>query len=150
LNESEDQASPAQLIPTWFWVVSGLALLWNLAGLGAFFAQTQMTQEDLLNLPVEQQVLFEDVPWWATAAFAAAVFGGTLGCLALLARSKFALVLFVVSILGVVIQNVHSLLMSDAVAAYGNQAIIMPACVFTIGVGLIVMSVFSMSKGWLR
>ena len=138
------------MIPTWFWIVSGLALLWNLAGLGAFFAQAMMTDEALLDLPPEQQALFEDIPIWVTASFAAAVFGGTLGCLALLARSKFALILFVVSIVGVVVQNVHSLLMTDAIAAFGNQAIIMPACVFVIGVGLVILSVFSLSKGWLR
>lgn len=150
MNETFEEREPTQLIPTWFWIVSGLALLWNLAGLGAFFAQVQMSEDQRLSLPVEQQVLFEDIPWWATAAFAAAVFGGALGCLALLARSKLAIALFVISILGVVLQNIHSLLMSDAIAAFGNQAIIMPACVFVVGVGLILLSVFSLRKGWLR
>ena len=54
----------------WFWILSVVALLWNLFGLFAFVTQ-------LLSGG-------DEVPTWVMAAFGVAVIGGSLGCVALL------------------------------------------------------------------
>jgi hypothetical protein len=62
-----------------FWVISGLALVWNLIGVINYLGQVLITDEILKSLPKEQQLMYQDVPSWVTAAFAVAVFSGTLG-----------------------------------------------------------------------
>jgi len=57
-------------VPIWFWAIAGLALVWNLMGVGAFFAHINFSQEALIALPEAQQDLYKNVPFWATAAFA--------------------------------------------------------------------------------
>lgn len=109
-----------------------------------------MTKETLLALPPEQQDLFRNVPAWANVAFGCAVFGGTLGCIALLLRKKLAMPLFIISILGVVVQNAYSWFMTNAFEVFGMEVIIMPAVVFIIGMGLIVLTKSATAKRWLN
>src|SRR5690606_28081044 len=72
----------------WFWVVSVLALLWNMFGVMAFVSQMAMTPDMLAQLPEAQRVAIETRPMWATIAFALAVFGGAIGSALLLIRSR--------------------------------------------------------------
>lgn len=78
-----------------FWIISVLALLWNLLGVMAYIMQVTMTPEALQALPAEQQALYTNVPAWATAAFAVAVWGSTLGCILLLLRKKLSTLFFI-------------------------------------------------------
>ena len=71
-----------------FWVISSIALVWNLMGVFNYLDQAFMTDKILETLPKEQQILYQDVPAWVTAAFAIAVFSGTLGSLLLLLKKK--------------------------------------------------------------
>lgn len=70
-------------IPIWFWIVTIIALIWNLTGVMQFILQVSMTSQDLAILPEDQQALYAVMPSWVNIAFALAVFGGTLGCIAL-------------------------------------------------------------------
>ena len=81
-----------------FWMISILALIWNIFGVLAYLIQAFMTDEMIAQLPEEQQKEFlYDHPAWYTAIFALAVFGGFLGCLFLLLRKKVAFQFLVVS-----------------------------------------------------
>ena len=72
--------------PTWFMVVAGILLVWNLLGVMAYLMQVTMSPEIVAALPDAQRQLYENTPKWATAAFAIAVNGGALGCLLLLLK----------------------------------------------------------------
>ena len=96
-----------------------------------------MTEEDLAALPVEQQPLYENIPAWVTGAFAIAVFGGALACILLLIRKKLATTLFLVSLLGVIVQTSYYVFMSDTVEVLGPEGLIMPIVVLLIGVFLL-------------
>ena len=78
-----------------FWIIAVIALIWNLMGVMAYRAQAYMTDEAKALLPEAEQAMYSDIPAWATAAFAFAVFGGFLGSLALLLRKKWATSLFI-------------------------------------------------------
>lgn len=134
--------------PTWFWVVSGIALVWNLMGLFQFFAQLMMTPEMLESLPAEQQELYQNTPTWVMIAFAAAVFGGTLGCLALLLRKNVAFQLLVVSLAGVLIQNINTFFLTNIVEIMGIQAVILPLVVIAVGIYLVTLARKAREKGW--
>ena len=80
-----------------FWIISIIALIWNIMGVMAYLQQAYMSDEEKAILPEAERALYSDVPSWAIAAFAIAVFGGLLGSLALLLRKKWATPLFFIS-----------------------------------------------------
>jgi hypothetical protein len=135
---------------TWFWVVSVIALLWNLMGVMAYVMHVTMTPEALNALPAQERALYTDVPLWATAAFAVAVWGSTLGCILLLIRRKLATPVFVISFIAILLQMIHSVFISNSIAVYGPGGLVMPIMVLVIGLYLIVFSRQAASKGWLR
>jgi len=93
--------------PHWsFWVISVLTLVWNAMGCMNFIMQ--MDPEALTEYPEAARSLVASRPTGATSAFAIAVFGGALGCVLLVLRKALALPVFVVSLIGVVVTNVHT------------------------------------------
>lgn len=146
----ENDGTESATAPKWFLIVSIVFLLWNVLGLMAFFMQVLMSEDALKALPEDQQTLYENLPIWVNIAFACAVIGGTLGCIGLLLKKKWALPLFVISILGVLVQNSYSFLMSDVVKVMGPAAVVMPLVVIAIGIGLVFLSKSAISKGWLN
>lgn len=147
---SEESDSPK--IPTWFWVVAGLALVWNLLGVFAYIGQMMLMSnpEMMAELPADQQALYENTPAWATGAFAIAVWGGAIGCVLLLLKKKVAKIVLIVSLIGVLVQMVHSFFFSNNFDVFGPGAMIMPVMVIIIGFGLVWFSDKSIKEGWLN
>jgi len=144
--KSSDKTSPA----VWFWVISIIALLWFLMDMSAFFMRVLMSDDVIKAMPENQQHLYRNMPLWVNIVFAGEVFGGTLGCVGLLLRKKWALPLFAVSILGVLSQTFHVYFLSDAISTMGTPAVVMPLLAILIGIGMIVLAKSAISKGWLR
>ena len=145
-TESSGKTSP----PVWFWVISIIALLWYLMDMSAFFMRVLMTDDVIKAMPENQQHLYRNMPLWVNIVFAGEVFGGALGCVGLLLRKKWALPLFVVSILGVFSQTFHVYFLSDAISIMGTPAVVMPLLAILIGIGIIVLAKSAISKGRLR
>jgi hypothetical protein len=134
----------------WFWIISIVGLIWN--GLGAmnYLAQTGMSDEYKDVLTPDQLALVEATPAWVTGAFALAVWGGVLGCIALLLRKKWAKPILLVSLIGVLAQIGYGWFMTNAVDLYGTvQGIVIPALVILIGIGLYLFAKSGIRKGWL-
>jgi len=134
---------------TSFWVVSVVALIWNLLGVMAYMASVMMSPEALQALPENERALIESTPAWATSAFAVAVWGGTLGCILLLLRKKLATPILIASFAGIVVQMVHSLFIANSIEVYGPGGMIMPIMVLIIGAYLIWYSRMATGRGWL-
>ncbi len=145
-TESADKPS----LPVWFWVISIIALLWYLMDMSAFFMRVLMTDDVIKAMPENQQHLYRKMPLWVNIVFAGEVFGGALGCVGLLLRKKWALPLFVVSILGVLSQTFHVYFLSDAISTMGAPAVVMPLLAILIGIGMIVLAKSATSERWLR
>ena len=96
-----------------FWIISSMALVWNLMGVFNYLTQAFMTDAVLASLPKDQQLMYQDVPAWATAAFATAVFSGTFGALLLLLKKKIASTFFIISFIGIIIQMSYGLLINE-------------------------------------
>lgn len=118
--------------PVWFWVVAVILLVWNGMGVAAYLAQVNMSQEALTALPEAQRALYENAPSWSTGAFALAVFAGLLACILLLLRKAIARLLFVLSLLGAMVQNIYWWFMTNGIEVMGQQALIMPIVVIVI------------------
>ncbi len=136
--------------PAWFWIVSVLALLWNLLGAMMYLGQAFITDDVKAALPADQLALLENTPAWATAAFAIAVWAGVLGCLALLLRKKWARPVLLLSLLGILVQMGYSFFMTNAAEVYGAvQGMVMPLLLIGIGIGLVLFAKSSQNKGWI-
>ncbi len=135
--------------PTWYWIVTIIALLWNLAGVANYIRNVTMTEEMLATYSAAEQELITSVPTWSTAAFAFAVWGGVLGCIALIIRKAWAYHVFIVSLAGILVQMFYNLAMSNMLDVYGLAGAILPLMVIPIGIFLVWMSKKAISSGWI-
>ena len=135
--------------PTWFKVVAVVALLWNLLGCVAFFSDLRLSAEDLARLPEAQQALYAARPGWAVAATAIAVFGGVLGCIGLLLQKKWAFPVFVLSLLGILVQDFGLFVLAQGASLAGPVAVVMQGVVLVVGIGLVWLSRKGIARGWL-
>ena len=136
-------------IPRSFWVISGVALAWNLLGVVAYIGQVAMTEDALMKLPEAERALYESIPAWETAAFAVAVFGGVVGSLLLLRRKSWAVPVFMASLAGILVQCYHSFFVANSIEVYGPGGLVMPAMVLVIGVLLVWYSRSANAKAWI-
>jgi len=135
--------------PTWFWVVSVLALLWNLLGVSSYLMQAYTSIEQLEAMSQAERALYEGQPAWVTACFAIAVFSGTIAAIALLLRKKWAKPVFIISLVAAIAQFVHWLFMTNSVEVYGMQTYVMPALVIIFGIYEIFFAKKGIQEGWL-
>lgn len=132
--------------PTWFWIVSVLALIWNGLGVMAYLVRAFATEEMIAALPEDQQSEFlTEYPAWYTAAFALAVFCGALGCLSLLIRKKWAHFLFIISAFAAIVQHIYLFINLEM----SLTDIIMPVMVIVVCFLLIGFAKKSIAKGWI-
>lgn len=144
---SEESSSK---LPNAFYIISGAALVWNLIGVMFYVMQVTMTQEAMNELPEAQRMLIENTPAWATSAFAIAVNGGALGCLLLLLRQSWAIPVLIVSLAGIVVQMVHSIVIANSIEVYGPGSMIMPVMVIVIAVFLVWYAKGAKERGWIK
>lgn len=132
-----------------FWIVSSVALAWNLIGVMSYLMSVTTGPNDLAALPEAERSLYSDIPAWATAAFAIAVFGGVLGSVALLARKAWAVPVFLVSLVAIVVQMGHAFFASALLEVRGAGAAVLPLLVLAIGAYLVWFSRSARDRGWL-
>jgi len=116
-----------------YWIITTLGLLWNLMGVFAFLGQTFVNGDALSELLPEQVALIESTPQWLTGIFAIATLTGLLGSVFLLLRKSLAVSLFLISLVGVLIQMGYSFFATNALEVYGTvQGLVMPLIVIFI------------------
>ncbi|NNF67146.1 MAG: hypothetical protein HKM98_06525 [Gammaproteobacteria bacterium] len=130
-----------------YWIISIVALLWNLLGVMAYMMHVTLTAEDFAAMGEAERALYTGAPTWVTGAYAIAVFGGTLGCIALLLRKSWAAPVFVISLIAILAQMGYSLLMTDVIEVMGAGSVIMPLVVIAIGVYLVMFARGSKKRG---
>ena len=111
-----------------FWVIGVVALIWNVMGGINFFMQ--MNPDLLADYPEAARTLVEGRPAWATAGFAVAVFGGALGCILLLLKKSAAYYLFIASLLGVIVTNIHTFGITGSTEIWVGSLMSLAAAVF--------------------
>lgn len=137
-------------VSKWFWIIVIIMLIWNLIGVVSFFGHVFISDETLSNLPQNEKDLYSEYPIWTTLLFAIAVFGGLLGSISLILRSKWARPYFIISFMAIVPQMIHNVFFTHSINVYGFiQAITMPVLVVVIGGFLIWYSSYSYNKKWI-
>lgn len=130
-----DQTTKA---PISFWIISGLGLLWNLMGCYNWFLEYGFwskpeTRVNLGELGEQFGPIYDATPGWVYIIFAIAVVAGVLGSIGLLIRKAWAVKVFLISLIAIVIQFSHFLFATDVLKILGGGAAIMPAVVIAIG-----------------
>lgn len=108
-----------------------------------------MLEEMLKDMSDQQQSLYMNMPSWITIVFAAEVFGGVLASICLLLKKRFALFLYCISIVGVLLQTCYVYFLSEAVKVMGMSAIIMPIVAMLVGACMIVFTRSAISRSWI-
>lgn len=135
--------------PRSFYVISAVALVWNLIGVMQYVMRVTMTEAGIAELSVDQQAFISEIPTWATAAFAIATNAGALGCLLLLLRKSWAYPLLIISLLGILVQNVHGYALSDGLAVFGGIGVVLTALVLLVSIFLVWYAKGAKEKGWI-
>jgi hypothetical protein len=135
--------------PKTFWLTGGLALLWNAIGIVTYLTSVTMSQETLASMPEADRALIADTPAWATGAYAIAVFAGTAASVGLLVRRAWAVPVFVLSLIGILVQMGHALFGTALLAVRGPGAGVLPLLIIAIAVYLVWYSRAARRNGWI-
>ena len=135
--------------PIWFWIVSAIALLWNLMGVKAYLDQAYGSGDVLGDIANAAKEIINPIPAWVTAAFAVAVFGGAVGSLLLLLRKSLAHTILVVSLIGIIAQMSYNLFMTDNPTDSGSGGIFMVIMIVGFGIGLVFFAKKAKASGWI-
>lgn len=87
---------------------------------------------------------------WVEGFWAVAVWGAVVGSVLLLARSKIAGPVFIVSLVSMLVTTVHNYVLTDGVEMMGTAAIAFSAVIFLIAVGEVLYSRAMCNRGVLR
>jgi hypothetical protein len=135
--------------PKWFIPLAVVALLWNLAGLAAVVADLRLTAADFDALPPPQQALYHARPMWSVVGSALAVVAGTLGCLGLLLRKRWALGVLYASLAGILCQDIGLIVVARAAGSLGVVPVVLQSVVLLIGIGLVLLARRAARLAWI-
>ncbi len=132
-----------------FWIIGALALAWNLIGVATYLMSVTMSPEGLAAMPEAERALHTSVPAWVTSAYAIAVFSGTLACVALLMRKAWAVPVFLLSLVAIIVQMGYGLFGTEMLAVQGGTAAILPVLLISVAIYLVSFSRSAKDRGWI-
>ena len=131
-----------------FWVISAIALIWNVLGGANFFMQ--MDANMVSALPETHRAIIIGRPVWATAGFAVIVFGGALGCILLLLRKSAAYYVFIVSLLGGAVTMIHTVNIARSTIDFSvSEIVVMILMPLVVAVFLVWYAKWAERQGWI-
>ena len=137
--------------PVHLWIVGVLAVLWN--AFGAFNYVMAQTRNDamLASLSEAQRAYFEAFPAWANGAWAFGVWGGLAGSLLILARSRWAILFFALSIAGVAGTTLYQFILSSPPPEFTSAGSIgLHVFIWAVAIGLLLYANRMRDRGVLR
>lgn len=137
--------------PVHLWVVGALATVWNAFGAFDYLMTQTRNVEYLANFTDPQRVYFESFPLWMEATWALGVWGGLIGSLLLLLRSRFAATAFAVSLAGLAASTLYQYVLSTPPEEMTQGTmLVMNLVIWAIAIGLLWYAVKMRARGVLR
>ncbi len=136
---------------TAFWVIGGLLAVWNLSGLYQYYMFSTLEAETLQDAgyTIAQMTHILDTPAWAHSAYAIAVNAGVLGVIFLLLRKAWAFPMFVISLVGAVLQFTDAYVLRNGLELFERVWLVIPSLVILICIFEIWYSRRAKARGWL-
>ena len=123
--------------PIHLWIVGVLAVLWNFMGVFDYLA-TQFKMESYMSAFTPEQLdYFYGFPSWAIAGWAFAVWIGFAGAVGLLLRRKWAFIAFSISLAGLAVSSIYTLILTNGLEIMGPPATVMTALIWVISIFLV-------------
>lgn len=136
--------------PWHLWVIGLVSLLWNAGGVASYM-MTELGMLEGMEMPPEQLEYFYSFPAWAVAFWALGVWGSFLGSLALLLRSRWAVTLFGISIVGLVGTTVYERIVAEVPASMQTTGqTLFAVAIWVITIGLFIYSSRMRRAGYLK
>jgi hypothetical protein len=136
--------------PWHLWVVGVLTLLWNGYGGYDYVMSVTNNADYMAMFTEEQRAYYASFPVWMTAAWAIAVWGGVLGSVLLLLRSKLAMIVYAIALAAYAVSCVYMYGMTDGARIAGQTGVIMSVVIGAIAVAELIYSWWMQKKGVLR
>lgn len=89
--------------PAHLWIVGTIALLWNAFGCFQYFMTASRNPGFMERIPPDQVAFMDSLPAWVTGCWALGVWGGLVGAILLLMRSRYSIWAFGVSLFGAIV-----------------------------------------------
>jgi len=143
----DEQVTPAQAVPAWFWAAAVLALLFEAFGCYMYIAQLSA---DRATLPLDQRAMWDATPTWMVAAYATAVWVGLVGAVLLLLRRKLAVPVLLMSLIAVVVQFSGLFLVPQLRQTVPDTALAGPIAIIVVCYAIFHLARLAHKRGWLR
>lgn len=136
--------------PAWFTLVAGVLIVWGLAGCAALYVHVAYGPSIDPAATDWDRAYFASLPVWFTPVYAVAVLGGLFGSVALAMRSRLAKLLYILSLIGVVVQFGYVFLGTDLLAHKGAAATVpFPLFIAAVAVFQIWFARYARRRGWI-
>jgi hypothetical protein len=119
------------------WIVGVLALLWNFMGAFDYLATQLKLESYMSNFTQEQLDYFYGYPAWATAGWAFAVWGAVAGSIGLLMRKRWSVWAFAVSLVGMVVSSIYTVILTDGITMSGTGGVIFTVVIWIVAIFLL-------------
>jgi hypothetical protein len=137
--------------PLHLWIVGVVATLWNAFGCFDYLMTETRNAAYLAQLTEGQRAWIDAFPAWSEGAWACGVWGGLLGSLLLLARSRWAVPAFILSLAGLAVVTVYQRALSAMPAGFDTPAMWgMTAAIWAVAIFLLFYAVAMRGRGVLR
>lgn len=145
-----DASSVRAWLPVWVWVVAEFGVAWNVFGLVQLADFIMQTRESLMmkGMTANAAEIYYTLPVWMKLVFAIGSIGGLAGSLALMGRRRFAVPIFVASLLGYIALYVGNYAYGVFDVIPGQMAIL--SVVVAITAALLVAILIARRHGLLR
>ena len=133
-----DDVTTTRAVPSWYWIVAVLAVLWEAFGCYIYLSQTLMPE-------ASREAGYATMASWQWGVFAIAVWSGLIGAIGLLLRKSWAVIALLVSLVFAALQYGYEL----ATGTLPAEAAPVAATVIVVGVLLVVFANYAKRRGWL-
>lgn len=137
--------------PVHLWIVGILALLWNAFGCYDYLMTETANAAYLASYTADQLAYFNSLPAWLTAFWALGVWGGLVGSILLLMRSRYSVWAYGLSFIGAVVCMGYQMFATAMPASMTQGAMaIMPWVIIIVAAFLLWYSWSEEKKGVLK
>ena len=137
--------------PGWFMILVVVLILWGLAGCASLWAHVTLGPKIHPQATDWDYAYYAALPVWFVWDYAVAVGAGLLGSIALALRSRWAVALYLVSLIAVVIQFGYVFLATDVLAHKGAaETVPFPAFIVAMAVFQLWLAHSARKRGWIE
>jgi hypothetical protein len=135
--------------PAWFVAVVIMLLLWALAGVASFVGHVLVGEKMAADQGAWDLAYYRALPGWFVWDYALATLSALAGAIALWLRSRHAVMLYVLSLMGVVVQFGYVFAGTDLLAHKGAAATVpFPVFIALMGCVQIAVARLAARRAW--